>query len=156
MHVKLKLDTVLDADRPPEELSHFPGFLMNFLGRKSGARFAALLEPYGIHPREFGAMTVITRRPGLTQQELAAIARVDPSSMVALLDELEAGGLAERRRHEADRRKYAIHPTDKGRRTMQRLQAEARAAGEAFLAPLDDDERAQLLRLLRKLAGFED
>jgi DNA-binding MarR family transcriptional regulator len=39
---------------------------------------------------------------------------------------------------------------------MRVLQREARKAAETFMAPLDDDERATLNRLLRKLAGLDD
>jgi DNA-binding MarR family transcriptional regulator len=146
---------VLHADRPPEELSRYTGFLLGYLGEKSRANFLALLEPHGFHPREFGLMTVIASRPGLTQHELATTARVDPSSMVALLDALEEKGLAERRVDPDDRRRRAVHLTDKGREQMRVLQREARKAAETFMAPLDDDERATLNRLLRKLAGLD-
>ncbi|MFL5843003.1 MAG: MarR family winged helix-turn-helix transcriptional regulator [Thermoleophilaceae bacterium] len=146
---------MLYADRPPEELAGYSGFLMSFLGEKSRRRFIAALEPLGFHPREFGLMTVLAKRPGITQQELAALARVDPSSMVALLDDLEARGLAERRVDPIDRRRRAVLLTDEGRRQVQLLKREARKALEEFLAPLTAEERQTLHQLLRKLAGLE-
>jgi DNA-binding MarR family transcriptional regulator len=146
---------VLESERPPEALSRFPGFLMNYLGRQSGGRFWDRLRPYGLHPREFGVMTVIAANPGVTQQELGTLAGQDPSTMVALLDELERRGVAERRRNPADRRKYAIHLTPDGERLLAELQAVAREAGAEFFSRLDETEQAELLRLLRKLAGFD-
>jgi DNA-binding MarR family transcriptional regulator len=146
---------VLYSDQPPEELSGYTGFLLGYLGEKSRRNFIALLEPHGFHPREFGLMTVVAKRPGITQQELASLARVDPSSMVALLDDLERRGIAERRIDPADRRRRAVHLTDKGQKQMQVLQREARKAAETFLGPLSKDERAELNRLLRKLAGLD-
>ena len=143
---------MLHSDRPPDELSHFTGFLLNWLGRN----FAALLEPYGFHPREFGVLTVIARRPGVTQQELAAMSAVDPATMVAVLDELEARGLAERRRVPEDRRKYAISLTPAGEEMLETLGREARAAGAGFFGRLTSAENAELRRLLRKLAGFDE
>src|SRR3982751_5989442 len=125
---------VLYSDQPPEELSGYTGFLLGYLGERSRRSFIALLEPHGFHPREFGLMTVMAKRPGLTQQELASLARVDPSSMVALLDELERRGIAERRVDPDDRRRRAVHLTDEGHRQMQVLQREARKAAETFLA----------------------
>jgi DNA-binding MarR family transcriptional regulator len=147
---------VLHADRLPEELSKYTGFMLGYLGEKSRRSFLALLEPHGFHPREFGLITVIASRPGLTQHELASVARVDPSSMVALLDALEGRGLAERRVDPNDRRRRAVHLTAKGREQMRVLQQEAAKAAETFLAPLDDEERATLNRLLRKLGGLDD
>jgi DNA-binding MarR family transcriptional regulator len=146
---------VLHSDRPPEELSGYTGFLLGYLGEKSRRHFIAMLEPHGFHPREFGLMTVMAKRPGITQQELAALARVDPSSMVALLDELEKRGIAERRIDPEDRRRRALHLTEEGERQMQLLQREARKAAKELLAPLEPEERAQLNALLRKLAGLE-
>jgi MarR family transcriptional regulator, lower aerobic nicotinate degradation pathway regulator len=147
---------MLHSDQPPNELGQFTGFLMNYLGTRSGRRFAAALEPFALHPRHFGVMTVLDKRPGLTQQDLADHSNVDRSSMVAVLDELERRGLAERRPDPADRRKRAIHLTDEGRAQLQKMRGVARKVGEETFARLSDDERATLHHLLRKLAGFED
>jgi DNA-binding MarR family transcriptional regulator len=145
---------MLHSDQPPEELAGYTGFLLGYLGEKSRRNFIALLEPHGFHPREFGLMTVMAKRPGITQQELAGLARVDPSSMVALLDELEARGIAERRIDPDDRRRRAVFLTPKGEEQMRVLQREARKAAKSFLEPLDEEERAALNALLRKLAGL--
>jgi DNA-binding MarR family transcriptional regulator len=146
---------MLHSDQPPAELGQFTGFLMNYLGTRSGRRFAAALEPFGLHPRHFGVMTVLDARPGTTQQELADHSQVDRSSMVAVLDELERRGLAERRADPADRRKRSIHLTDEGRAQLQRMRSVARTVGEESFGALNDEERATLHHLLRKLAGFE-
>ena len=145
---------MLYSDQPPEELSGYTGFLLGYLGEKSRRSFIALLEPHGFHPREFGLMTVVAKRPGITQQDLAALARVDPSTMVALLDDLEKRGIAERRVDPDDRRRRAVHLTDEGRKQMQVLQREARKAANSFLEPLDEEERETLNALLRKLSGM--
>jgi DNA-binding MarR family transcriptional regulator len=146
---------VLHSETPPEELSGYTGFLLGYLGEKSRRRFMAMLEPHGFHPREFGLMTVLSTRPGITQQDLASLARVDPSSMVALLDDLERRGIAERRVNQDDRRRRAIYLTDEGKRLVRVLQREARKAAKEFLAPLSGEESEQLNLLLRKLAGLE-
>jgi DNA-binding MarR family transcriptional regulator len=145
---------VLHSDQPPEELAGYTGFLLGYLGEKSRRSFIALLEPHGFHPRDFGLMTVMAKRPGITQQELASLARVDPSSMVAVLDELEERGIAERRVDPQDRRRRSVYLTDKGAEQMRVLQREARKAAKSFLEPLDEEERATLNALLRKLAGL--
>jgi DNA-binding MarR family transcriptional regulator len=41
--------------------------------------------------------------------------RIDRTTMVALLDDLEAKGYVARQRHPHDRRAFLVHPTDSGR-----------------------------------------
>jgi DNA-binding MarR family transcriptional regulator len=151
---QVKICDVLHSDIPPEELARYTGFLLGFLGEKARKSFITALEPHGIHPRVFGLMTVLLQRPGITQQELAGLGNVDPSSMVALLDELEAQGLAERKVDPADRRRRAVQLTAAGKRKHRELQGKAMKALDAFLAPLSAEERDELNGLLRKLAGL--
>lgn len=147
---------MLGSDRPPAELGQFTGFLLNWLGARSRERFMTVLEPHGLHPRDFGVMVVLGSRPGVTQHELADSSEVDRSSLVAVLDGLEARGLAERRAHAEDRRKRAVHLTAKGEATLATLQGEARDVGRELLDPLDAGERKELQRLLRKLARMDE
>jgi DNA-binding MarR family transcriptional regulator len=146
---------MLHSERPPEELAQYTGFLLGFLGERSRTRFIATLQPHGLHPRVFGMMNVLAARPGITQQELASLANVDPSSMVALLDEMESEGLAERRVDPVDRRRRSVHLTEAGQRKLEAMRVDARLALEEFLAPLSGKERDTLQRLLRKLAGLD-
>jgi DNA-binding MarR family transcriptional regulator len=142
--------------KPPEELGDYTGFLMNWCAARSRGAFAAELERLGLRPPEFAVMSVIAAQPGLTQQALVDATGVDPSSMVQLLDGLEERGIAERRPHPTDRRKRAIHLTREGRSTLGRARRAAARVGEATFAPLEADERAELHRLLRKLAGLAE
>ena len=142
---------MLHSENPPTELGQFTGFLMAYLGSRSGRRFAAALEPFGLHPRHFGVMTVLDKRPGLTQQELADHSNVDRSSMVAVLDELERMGAVERRKDPADRRANALHITPRGRRLLTKARTAVAGAEDAFLAPLAPAEQQRLRAALRTL-----
>jgi len=118
--------------------------------------FAKALENLGLRPPHFGVMRLIAAEQGLTQQQLAERSLIDPSSMVAIVDELEELGYALRRPHPGDRRKHAIHLTTEGKRMLARAQAVANETAKEILAPLDSGEVQQLRGLLRKLAGVED
>src|SRR5437667_9989917 len=100
---------------PPEKLAQHTGFLLTWAGHRQGRRMIAALEPLGLHPRHFGVLNLIDAEPGVTQQELVTGSSIDPSSMVAVVDELEEAGLAERRSHPTDRRKRAVYLTARGR-----------------------------------------
>jgi DNA-binding MarR family transcriptional regulator len=141
---------------PPEPLASATGFLLSWNGRRTAEGFARALEEVGLRPPLFGVLTLIDAHPGLTQKDLVEGSLIDASSMVAVLDELEADGLAERRVHESDRRKRAVHLTAKGRRTLGRARAVATSFADDLLEPLDDDERETLRQLLRKLAGVDE
>jgi DNA-binding MarR family transcriptional regulator len=70
--------------------------------------------------------------------------------MVSLLDQLERGGLAERRRHPQDRRAREIRITPKGGQTLDRARRLAAEVEGVVLRGLAPAERAELLTLLRK------
>jgi DNA-binding MarR family transcriptional regulator len=140
---------------PPEPLASAPGFLLSWNGRRTAHEFARALEPLGLRPPHFGVMTLIDTDPGLTQQDLAERSLIDPSSMVAVVDELEELGYAERQTHPGDRRKHALHLTPAGKQTLKRARAAAMKTARDILAPLDAGEVETLRTLLRKLAGVE-
>jgi DNA-binding MarR family transcriptional regulator len=140
---------------PPEPLASAPGFLLSWNGQRIAHAFAAALGPLGLRPHHFGVMTLIDTEPGSTQQELVERSMIDASSMVAIVDELEGLGLAERRPHPSDRRKHAVHLTAPGRKALERARAAAVKAASDLFAPLEAKEVETLLRLLRKMAGVE-
>lgn len=144
------------ADAPPSPaLAAHTGFLLSWSGHRARAIFSAELAPLGLGPRHFGVLTTIEGLPGATQQDLVDTSRIDSSTMVSVLDDLEGLGLAERRPHADDRRKSAVHLTGHGREVLAEGRAAAGRARERLLAPLDAAERETLHRLLRKVAGLD-
>jgi MarR family transcriptional regulator, lower aerobic nicotinate degradation pathway regulator len=140
---------------PPEPLASAPGFLLSWNGQRTAHLFAATLEPLGLRPPHFGVLTLIDSHPGCAQQELVDRSLIDPSSMVAVIDELEELGLAERRAHPGDRRKHAVHLTATGQQTLQQARKLAIETAKEMFAPLSAEEVETLRVLLRKLAGVE-
>jgi DNA-binding MarR family transcriptional regulator len=146
---------MFESERPPAALAEYTGFLMNWVATQGRLRFARQLEEKcGLHLREFGVLNMIARNSGITQHEIGEGAGVDPSTMVATLDALEARGLAERRPHPDDRRKRQVHLTPEGERVLREGRKVARAAGKETFGPLTVEEREQLHAILRKLSGL--
>jgi DNA-binding MarR family transcriptional regulator len=136
----------------PGELTAYPGYLMARLGQRSSQRFALALEPLGLHPKHFGVMSIVAAQPGITQNALRDHTGIDPSTMVAVIDDLEARGLAERRPHPTDRRAHTIYVTEAGQQMLELIgDLGARLQAELF-APLSAEEQDTLIELLRKLA----
>src|SRR5919197_1569990 len=129
---------------PPEPLASALGFLLSWNGQRMAHEFTAALEPLDLRPPHFGVMSLIDADPGAAQQELVERSMIDPSSMVRVIDELESMGLAERRVDPADRRRRAVHLSQRGKRKLERAREVAVSTVEEVLAPLDEDERQKL------------
>ncbi|MDX6748491.1 MarR family transcriptional regulator [Geminicoccaceae bacterium 1502E] len=90
---------------------------------------------------------------GISQKELAALAGIDGSSLVRLLDVLEGRGLVERRIDEADRRARRLHLTARGEEAVRKIRRLLKSAEQTLLADLGDEEVAALtdgLAILRQ------
>ena len=136
-----------------EALTRHTGFLIARMGVVAQKRFGERLESLGLTMRMWGALNVLDYEGAITQHALGGCIGMDPSSMVATIDELEARGLVERRRHPSDRRAHALHVTDAGREALVRGRELAEEAHEDLLAPLGPEEREQLHELLLRLAS---
>jgi len=132
------------------------GFLISRMGLVASKHFGERIGALGLTTRMWGALNVLDAEGPISQGALCAAVGMDPSSMVSTIDELEAKGLVERRRHPTDRRAYALHVTDRGRETLVEGRAVARETQEELLAPLSPEERDQLRELLLKLALASD
>jgi MarR family transcriptional regulator, lower aerobic nicotinate degradation pathway regulator len=134
----------------PSPDPEFAGQLFFRLWRASHTRFSQALEPVGMKPSHFALLNVLGAREGAIQQELGAEMRIDPSTMVSLIDELEAAGLARRRPHAKDRRAREVAITPKGRRVLERARRLAVQVEDDVLRGLTPAERGELLMLMRR------
>jgi DNA-binding MarR family transcriptional regulator len=114
-------------------------------------RTKVTLEPWHLSPSLARAMRVLawhdTLRPGALAEHLRIAAR----SATELVDDLERLGLAERRPDPVDRRATQVALTAAGAETNKAIQAAREAEGERFFAGLAGDDRAALMRILRRL-----
>jgi len=135
------------------EVAEFAGQLFFRLWRASHTRIAEALESIGLTPALFALLNVLGAREGAIQQEIGSAMGIDRSTMVVLIDELEAKGLAKRRAHPADRRAREVAITPKGRRVLERGRRMAIQVEDEVLRGLTTTERDELLKLLRHALG---
>ena len=138
-----------NASLDPES-AEFAGQLLFRLWRASHTRIANGLESIGRTPASFGVLNVLGARKGAIQQEVGSAMGIDPSTMVSLIDQLEAAGLAKRRPHPTDRRAREVVITPKGRRLLERGRRMALQVEDEVLGGLTAKERREMLRLLRR------
>ena len=110
-----------------------------------------MLAEMTLSARQVGILTMVTELEPMTQKTLADALRIDRTTMVALLDDLEDKGYVVRQRHPGDRRAFLVQPTDSGRAAKVAAVRILDEQQRRFLAPLTLDERAQLSALLTRL-----
>jgi DNA-binding MarR family transcriptional regulator len=138
------------------ELLDDVGFL---LARSAGVAIKTGNERFrehGLRARSFSVLAHVVHMDGVSQRSLSDLFGLDPSQIVALVDDLEAQGLIERRQGVDDRRVRELSATKLGR---ERMKEAAKASAEAhaeFLAGLDPQERDVLTQLLRRIAFPND
>jgi DNA-binding MarR family transcriptional regulator len=134
---------------PPEEVQI--AFLLTRLGNRQATAFGGLLRPIDLRPKQFAVMNIVALADGPSQQEVGTRMELDPSGLIATIDELEARGWLERRRSEKDRRRYALYLTGSGQAKLEEGRRAARDRAEELTSRLDPKERSALLGLLGKL-----
>lgn len=134
----------------PTDLNDLVGYALRRVQMKVFQHLVDCLTPYDLRPAQFSALAIIAQNPGPTQAELAKALNIEPPQVVPLLNKLEEAGLALRIRSKADKRSYGLYLSKAGERLLKTLYGIAEESDRAATASLDDDERQQLLTLLRK------
>lgn len=96
-------------------------------------------------PTALEVMRLLTRRPGLSVNDVSRETGVAANNVSSAVTQLERQGLVERRRDASDGRVTRLHPT---RRALEARQAREHSWGESMncaLGHLHDDERKALL-----------
>lgn len=134
------------------ELSDDVSFLLARANALSLAAGNVALSAHGLRVRSYSVLALVAGTARPSQRELAELLRLDPSQVVALVDELQARGLVIREPDPADRRANVVVVTEQGRSLHAAASASARAAQEGLHDHLSADDRSRLTDLLRRLA----
>ncbi|HEY4020523.1 MAG TPA: winged helix DNA-binding protein [Pseudonocardiaceae bacterium] len=139
----------------PEALLRLPSFVMFQLFRET-RRLIAEHGDEGLRLPHLAILCSLAETGPSAQKDISARLRIDPSDLVAFLDDLEKAGLATRERDGTDRRRYLVSLTDKGRGAQRRRLAASRRMDDALLTPLTETEREQLQALLLRVYAHHD
>jgi DNA-binding MarR family transcriptional regulator len=129
------------------------------LGRITMHRFTEALKPFGVRPRHVAALIELRDRGELTQQSLCGQLHLDPTNLVAILNELEQRGYATRRRDPQDRRRHLVEVSSKGIAVIEKVSEVMDGVEEDLLGGLEPAERQQLAGVLTSIwersGGYE-
>ncbi|MFJ8957749.1 MarR family winged helix-turn-helix transcriptional regulator [Lentzea sp. NPDC102401] len=132
------------------------GMLLMHLGRDVDARLRRQLSVYGLTPRHGFTLSHLCDNGPTSQQSLLDVLDVDPSVLVAILNDLENAGLAERKRDPEDRRRHIVEMSEQGRAALTAMQGTIDTIERELLAdlsPADADQLRSLLSKVRSPAG---
>jgi len=133
--------------------------IMRLLGRQHGAltdETARFFMDVELTMPQFRALVTIRRYGRQTGRELARRLHVTPGTLVPLIDRIEEQGYVRRVPDSDDRRLTWLELTPKADRLFQRLWGMGAVRLAGAVARLLPDERADLRRLLKRVADHLD
>jgi len=133
-----------------------PSLLGYALRRTQSAVFADFAITFtqageALTPGEFGLLVLVDRNAGLSQMALARALNIDRSTLVPILNRLQARGLLVRRESPTDGRTHALGLTPAGEKSLARFGRLVKAHEKRLVAGLSAAETRTLIELLEKV-----
>ncbi len=125
--------------------------LLSKLGHRAKRMFTQRLEPLALKANHVQVLVYLSGHPGASQRNLVEALRVTPSTIVELIDELEARTLVRRVRNPLNRRASVVSLTADGRAILARALALSHAVEQDLLAPLPARDRHRLVGYLHAI-----
>jgi DNA-binding MarR family transcriptional regulator len=138
------------------------GMLPQLLGyglrRAQSAVFADFATTFArageaLTPGEFGLLVLVERNKGLSQMALARALAIDRSTLVPILNRLQARGFLMRHASPTDGRTHALALTPAGEKALAKFARLVKAHEKRITADLSAAETRTLIELLEKVRG---
>lgn len=146
------------AKSPPKALDRglLPSLMGYALRRAQSAVFADFAATFArageaLTPGEFGLLVLVDRNEGLSQMALARALGIDRSTLVPILDRLQARDLLVRRPSPTDGRTHALALTASGEKALARFARLVRAHEKRIASGLSTAETRTLIELLQRV-----
>src|SRR4029077_12179117 len=133
----------------PKALAAKIGFLLARAHLIARAEADRALAGMGLTAKGYAALATLVSDGPMSQKKLSQRIRMDPATMVDVIDALEQSGHLVRRRNPADRRENALLTTAKGRSLFARADKALDIAERDTVRDLAADD----IRTLRDLLG---
>lgn len=124
------------------------------------ARFGRLVEDgsrrLGLTPVRARVLFAIHEHGPGTQRSISRELAMSAQQMGVIVDSLVERGLVDRQRDPDDRRAQRVGLTPQGEELVERIVRMRGEVGHMLVGQLDDDERAELVRLLQRVTEQTD
>lgn len=133
-----------------------PSLLGYALRRTQSAVFADFAGTFAaageaLTPGEFGLLVLVDRNAGLSQMALARALGIDRSTLVPILNRLQARGLLVRRASPSDGRTHALGLTSAGEKALATFARLVKVHEKRIASGLSATEARTLIELLEKV-----
>lgn len=135
------------------------GFLEGLIGYQLRRAQTVLFQDFSlalgekqITPGQFGLLVKIKHNQGISQTGLAKAVGVERSTLGETIDRFEKRSLVERRKHQTDRRAYALFLTEEGEQFLQSIMPIVFNHEKKVTRFFSTEEKTVLLKLLQRLA----
>jgi len=125
--------------------------VLTSVSRAVKSHLESRLLAYGVHAGQQFILECLWREDGLTPGELAQRIGVETPTVTRAAQRMEVTGLVRRMPDAEDARLVRVFLTERGREVQRLLPALLRAATEEVLAGLTQEERTELVRLLKRV-----
>jgi DNA-binding MarR family transcriptional regulator len=123
-------------------------YLVGRMDRVVRRAIGTVLKAQGLSVNQYTTLSVLDRRSGLSNAQLARRSLVSPQSMNEVLLTLENRGLVRRRAHPEHGRILQARLTAKGQSLLARCDADVQRVEARMVSGLADEDRTALRRAL--------
>jgi DNA-binding MarR family transcriptional regulator len=145
--------TSIEEDRNMTLNSSF-GFMLAKAAQKIAGIAQEGLAPLHLDTRQVGLLMTINKYEPVTQTRISKLLRIDRTTMVALIDDLENRGLVVRTESSQDRRVNNLTLTVKGTEILDQAWKKILESEEKGLHGLSTSEKQSLIKTLEKITGY--
>jgi DNA-binding MarR family transcriptional regulator len=131
-------------------VSYLP-YLLNRAGARIATAFGEEVRPLGGSLQIWRVLAALRERNGRRMGDLSETTSIEVSTLTRLVDNMEKGGLVERRRDAGDARAVALYVTVAGRRLTRRILPIAERYQTVALKGFSAREAATLKKALQRL-----
>lgn len=128
------------------------GKWISIIHRYGKVYFEKALKPYNIGSGQFIFLLMLFKKDGISQEAIAEQLRIDKGTTARAIKRLEKEGYVTRKVDPEDKRAYKVYTTQKAVKIQPKIKKILFGWTEILSAGFSEEEKALLLKLLKKMA----